>query len=83
MLWTSHRRTVARLLPFCVLLVTLGSGCRTVVVADCPKPSPEEARSLSEWLLDEPDSPAKDWASRALGRMYPEELEDVRGSDDR
>lgn len=53
------------------------------MVADCPKPSPAEARDLSEWLLDEPDRPAKDWVSRAIGRMYPDKLEAVRGSDDR
>lgn len=72
------RLNAARLLAFSSICLVLGSGCRTVVVADCPKPSPIEAQDLSEWLLEWEDRPAKDWAARVVGAMYPEELEEVR-----
>lgn len=71
-------RAGVRLLLCSSICLACSASCRTVVVADCPKPSPMEAADLSEWLLEWEDRPAKDWASRVVGQMYPDELEEVR-----
>lgn len=65
------------------LLVAL-SGCapKTVVMSECPEPSPSEAQDLSDWLIEEPERPAQEWAARVIGRIYPDELEEVRGEPD-
>lgn len=74
--------TGTRRRAFCaVVWLVWNAGCAAPVkvVSECPEPSPSEAEDLSLWLLEDPDRPAKDWAARVIGRMYPDELDEVRG----
>lgn len=64
--------------------LVLLAGCaheRVVVRSECPEPSPAEAQDLSDWLLEEPERPAQAWAARVVGRLYPEDLDEIRGGE--
>ena len=74
-----------RRLAFCAIaLSALLAGCggsRAIVRSECPEPSPEEARDLSEWLLED-ERPAQVWAARVVGHIYPDDLDEIRGGSD-
>lgn len=81
----SLRRVGAKRVQFCgIALLVLLAGCaheRVVVRSECPEPTPAEAQDLSDWLLEDPERPAQVWAARVVGRLYPEDLDDLRGGD--
>lgn len=72
-----------RVLLCAATLSALAVGCATsaTVVSDCPAPSPDEAMDISDWLMETPERPAQMWAARVIGRIYADELREVRGEN--
>lgn len=68
----------------CAVVLATSSGCvtRRIVWSECPHPSPAEAQDVSDWLIEEPERPAQDWAARVIGHLYDDELREVRGEPD-
>lgn len=78
------RAAARRLRSFAIVWPVLLAGCaheRVVVRSECPEPTPAEAQDLSDWLLEDPERPAQVWAARVVGRLYPEDLDELRGGD--
>lgn len=63
----------------CCVALLAGCAAPAKVVSECPEPSPAEAQDLSDWLMEEPDRPAQMWAARVVGKLYPEDLDEIRG----
>lgn len=65
----------------CCVALLAGCAAPVRVVSECPEPSPAEAQDLSDWLMEEPERPAQMWAARVVGKLYPEDLDELRGGD--
>ena len=76
-------RAVGRLLACsAIALSVLLAGCAhesVIVRSECPEPSPEEARDISDWLIEDPPRPGQDWVARVVGHIYADDLREVRG----
>lgn len=80
--WQPRRLRAGLRLLLCCGVLLAGCAAPVKVVSECPEPNPVEAQDLSDWLLEEPERPAQVWAARVVGRLYPDDLDEIRGGEE-